>query len=253
MMLENKIVLVTGGGSGIGAEIARQFRALGNEVIICGRNDQKLQAAAKMLDVHPIRCDIADVEDCKQMLAEIDTMFGRLDILVNCAGIMMMYDFHTEADTPDRLRSEIEINAIAPLRLTYMALPMMREGWEPAIVFVSSGLAYIPFPKTPVYSGTKALIHHSAMALRHQLAGIGVKVFELLPPVTDTPLAEGMDTGSFKKTPPADVVAELIAGMRKEKYEIAAGASNQLRILSRIAPGFLFKQMVKQFGKGGQA
>ena len=252
-MLENKIVLVTGGSSGIGAEIARQFRALGNEVIICGRNDQKLQAAAGTLDAHPIRCDIVNVEDCKQMLAEINTMFGRLDVLVNCAGIMMMYDFHTEADTPERLRSEIEINAIAPLQLTHMALPMMREGWEPAIVFVSSGLAYIPFPKTPVYSGTKALIHHSAMALRHQLSGIGVKVFELLPPVTDTPLAEGMDTGNFKKTPPADVVAELIAGMRKEKYEIAAGASNQLRILSRIAPGFLFKQMVKQFGKGDQA
>lgn len=249
MILEKKIILVTGGSSGIGAEIARQFRALGNNVIICGRDEARLAAAAAMLDAHPIRCDIAKVEECEQMLAEIDRLFGRLDNLVNCAGIMLMYDFHQQADTPDRIRTEIEINAIAPLRLSHMALPLMLEGQEPAIVFVSSGLAYIPFPATPVYSGTKALIHHSAMALRHQLEGIGVKVFELLPPVTDTPLAEGMDTGSFKKTPPAEVVGELISAMRKDKFEIPAGASKQLRLLSRIAPGFLFRQMVKQFGK----
>ena len=252
MMLKNKVVLVTGGSSGIGAEIARHFRALGNDVIICGRDEAKLTTAAAMLDAHPIRCDIANIEDCQQMLGEIDRQFGRLDILVNCAGIMLMYDFHCEADTPDRIRSEIEINAIAPLRLSHMALPLLQEGQEPAIVFVSSGLAYIPFPGTPVYSGTKALIHHSAMALRHQLEGIGVKVFELLPPVTDTPLADGMDTGSFKKTPPAEVVAELITAMRKDKFEIAAGASKQLRLMSRIAPGFLFRQMVKQFGKANQ-
>ncbi|WP_296722485.1 SDR family oxidoreductase [Erythrobacter sp.] len=252
MMLENKVVLVTGGSSGIGAEIARQFRALGNDVVICGRNAEKLAAAAAKLDAHPIRCDVANVDECRQMLDEIDMQFGRLDILVNCAGIMLMYDFHAQADTPDRLQREIEINAIAPLRLTHMALPHMLEGWEPAIVFVSSGLAYIPFPATPVYSGTKALIHHSSMALRHQLEGYGVKVFELLPPVTDTPLAEGMDTGSFKKTPPADVVAELISAMRKDRFEIAAGASKQLRLMSRIAPAFLFRQMVKQFGGGNR-
>lgn len=252
MLLKNEIVLVTGGSSGIGAEIARQFRALGNHVIICGRNEEKLTAAAAMLDAHPIRCDVANVEDCQQMLSEIDMMFGRLDILVNCAGIMLMYEFQSEADTPERIRTEIEINAIAPLRLSHMALPLLRESEEPAIVFVSSGLAYIPFPGTPVYSGTKALIHHSAMALRHQLAGIGVKVFELLPPVTDTPLAEGMDTGSFRKTPPPEVVAELITAMRKDRFEIPAGASKQVRLMSRLAPGFLFKQMVKQFGKASQ-
>lgn len=252
MILDDLIVLVTGGSSGIGAEIARQFRALGHDVIICGRNEEKLAAAAAILDAHPIPCDIANVEDCQRMLAEIDRQFGRIDILVNCAGIMLMYDFQAEADTPDRIRREIEINAIAPLRLSHMALPLLRQSEEPAIVFVSSGLAYIPFPGTPVYSGTKALIHHAAMALRHQLSGIGVKVFELLPPVTDTPLAEGMDTGSFKKTPPAEVVAEMISAMRKDKFEIPAGASNQLRLMSRIAPGFLFRQMVKQFGKPNQ-
>lgn len=252
MMLEDKIVLVTGGSSGIGAEIARQFRVLDNQVIICGRDEAKLKASAATLDVHPIRCDIANVEDCKRMLAEIDLHFGRIDILVNCAGIMLSYDFHAEADTPERLQREIEINAIAPLRLSHMALPLLREAPEPAIVFVSSGLAYIPFPGTPVYSGTKALIHHSAMALRHQLSGIGLKVFELLPPVTDTPLAEGMDTGNFKKTPPAEVVDELMSGMRNDRFEIPAGASKQLRLMSRIAPGFLFRQMVKQFGKASQ-
>jgi uncharacterized oxidoreductase len=160
---------------------------------------------------------------------------------------MHSYDFLSDPDTADKLQAEIEINAIAPLKLTYSALPLLKLSREPAIVFVSSGLAYIPFYATPAYSGSKALIHHSAQALRQQFKRYGIRVFELLPPITDTPMAAGMNVKGFKKSPPEEVVAELIHGMQNEKFEIAAGASKQLRLMSRLAPGFLFKQMTKAF------
>ena len=252
MELTDKIILVTGGSSGIGAEIAARFARMGNTVIICGRNPARLAAAASKMKAQAITCDIADPDQCKAMLGTIARDHFRLDILVNCAGIMFSYDFAEGPATAEKLAAEITINALAPLCLTHAALPLFERSREPGIVFVSSGLAYAPFAETPAYSGTKALIHHSAMALRHQFKRHGIKVFELLPPVTDTPMAHGANTGGFKKSPVSDVVDELIRGMERDRYEIAAGASKLLRIMSRLAPGFLFDQMTKAFEKGAK-
>ncbi len=249
MKLADKTVLVTGGGSGIGAEIAARFAGMGNSVIICGRDKTKLATAAARMGVQAIQCDVADPDQCRAMVDKIATDHDRLDILVNCAGVMLGYDFAEDPATHSKVQTEIEINAIAPLRLTHVALPQLKISPEAAVVFVSSGLAYSPYAGTPVYSGTKALIHHSAMALRHQFKKHGIKVFELLPPVTDTPMAHGANTGGFKKSPVSDVVDELIKGMERDRYEIAAGASKLLRIMSRLAPGFLFDQMTKAFEK----
>lgn len=249
MELTDKIILVTGGSSGIGAAIATRFARTGNTVVICGRDPARLAAAASRMKVQAITCDIADPDQCKAMLDAIAKDHFRLDILVNCAGIMFSYDFAGDPATAEKLEAEIKINALAPLRLTHAALPLFERSREPGIVFVSSGLAYAPFAETPAYSGTKALIHHSAMALRHQFKRRGIKVFELLPPVTDTPMADGVNTGGFRKTPVADVVDALIAGMERDRYEIAAGASRLLRIMSRMAPDFLFNQMTRAFDK----
>ena len=75
-------------------------------------------------------------------------------------------------------------------------------------------------------------------------------MFELLPPVTDTAMAQGADTGGTKISSPAEVVGELIEGMERDRYEIAAGASKQLRIMARLAPGFLFNRMARTFKMG---
>lgn len=249
MQLTEKTVLVTGGGSGIGAEIAARFAGMGNTVIICGRDKAKLTTAAAQMGVRAIQCDVADPDQCRAMVETIVSDCDGLDILVNCAGVMFGYDFASDPATQGKLETEIEINAIAPLRLTHMALPLLQSSPEAAVVFVSSGLAYSPYAGTPVYSGTKALIHHSAKTLRHQFKKRGIRVFELLPPVTDTPMAHGANTGGFKKSPVSDVVGELLRGMERDHYEIAAGASKLLRIMSRIAPNFLFDQMTKAFEK----
>lgn len=222
---------------------------MGNLVIICGRDEAKLKAAKPDARVIPIVCDITDPAQCQSMLDRINDDYGHLDLLVNCAGVMFTYDFLATDDAAAKIQTEIEINAIAPLRLTHMALPLLMGSDNPAIVFVSSGLAYAAYFATPVYSGSKALIHHAAQALRHQLRPHGIEVYELLPPVTDTPMAAGMNTGPFKKSPPSVVVDELIRGMSAGRFEIAAGDSKKLRFMSRLAPDFLFRQMAKAFGE----
>lgn len=249
MKLKEKIVLITGGSSGIGAALADRFKREGCTVIICGRNEAILNAEADRMGVKAVRCDVSKQEDCQNLLDTVKCDFGGLDILVNCAGIMLQYDMAAVPDGVEKIRAEIETNAIAPVMMTYLALPLLQKSKAAAVVFVSSGLAYAAFAPTPVYSGTKALIHHAAQCLRHQFKPLGIKVFELLPPVTDTPMAADMNAAAFKKSPPEDVVNDLIKAMRAGQYEVPSGQSKQLRLMSRLAPRFLFNRMATALEK----
>jgi len=105
----------------------------------------------------------------------------------------------------------------------------------------------MPFPHTPVYSATKALIHHTAQTLRYHFKNDNIKVFELLPPPTDTDLADNFRTPKVKLMPVDKMVAEFVHGLQSDKYEIAAGISKQMRFMSRLAPQFLFEQLANAF------
>lgn len=240
---DEKIVLITGGSSGIGSAIAQRFKSSGDTVVICGRDEDKLSTAASRFQVRPIRCDVSNADECQQMLECIERDYGRLDLLINCAGVMFSYNFAEVTGGVEMIRKEIEINAISPVTLTYLALPLLKRSESAIVVFVSSGLAYAPFAPAPVYSGTKALIHHAAQNLRHQFKPLGISVYELLPPVTDTPMSAGMNAAAFKKSSPDAVVDDLCDALWNEQYEVPSGQSKQLRLMSRLAPKFLFKRM----------
>ena len=243
--LTSKIILVTGGGSGIGLELARQLVALGNTVIICGRNAEKLAEAAGATGAQAITGDVTVAQDQERILSEIDAQHGRLDLLINNAGIFLAYDFRNDPDTLQRIEREIAINATAPLTLTRRALPLLEKSAHPAVLFIGSGVAFVASPGTPVYSGTKALIHHCAQTLRHQLQPHGITVFEALPPVVDTDMASVLKSESFKKMKPADLVRDILDGLRRDQTEMLLGQSRQIKVLSRIAPAFLFRQFAK--------
>ena len=93
-----------------------------------------------------------------------------------------------------------------------------------------------------MYSGAKAFVHAWTIALREQLKGTSVRVVELLPPVTDTTLAEGLNP-SFARMPPEKLVEAFLKGLQHGHEEIAPGRSVQLKWLSRIAPGFIFARL----------
>ena len=245
MDLKSKIILVTGGGSGIGLELTRQLVALGNTAIICGRDLGRLAEAARLTGAHAITGDVTVAKDQERILSDIQAQHGRLDLLINNAGIFLTYDFKTDPDTLHRIEREIAINATAPLTLTRRALPLLEQSAQPAVLFIGSGVAFVASPGTPVYSGTKALIHHVAQTLRHQLQPHGVTVFEALPPVVDTDMAKVLKTKNFKRMKPADLVRDILQGMRRNETEMLLGQSRQIKWLSRIAPAFLFRQFAR--------
>ncbi|MEM0946944.1 MAG: SDR family NAD(P)-dependent oxidoreductase [Pseudomonadota bacterium] len=245
MHLRDLIVLVTGGGSGIGLELSKQLVALGNTVFICGRRKETLDAAADVFGLIPIVGDVSNQEDQERILASVTERHGRLDLLINNAGVFGNYDFGDEANTAEGIEAEISINAVAPLTLAKRALPLLQLSEAPAILFIGSGVAYVPVASTPAYSGTKALIHHAAKALRHQLEPRGVSVFEALPPVVDTDMGRALKSKNLKVMQPEDLVAQILGEMQDGTKEIAIGQSKQLRLMSRLAPEFIFRQMAK--------
>jgi len=252
MKLKNHVVVITGGGSGIGLSLARAFLAAENTVVITGRSATKL-AEAKQANpgLDTIACDVTDPVQMKAALKSVVDKHGRLSILVNNAGIMEPWNLlkdHEESHFA-QVDREIATNYTAPIKIATLALPYLLAQPEAAIVNITSGLAYTPIAAFPVYCGTKAALHSFSKSLRHQLEHTSVKVFDVLPPGTDTGLVDDMKAAGQEvkfKMISSDVVAkEALRGMTKNHYEIPIGQSKTIHIMERIAPGFIEAQLLR--------
>jgi uncharacterized oxidoreductase len=248
MKLEQKTVLVTGGTSGIGLELARQLLARDNTVIVTGRDLHKLDAAERALPgLHTIRSDVRHPASIRTLHARVLERFPALDVLVNNAGIMRKIRLGETRDLLD-VTDEIESNLSGPVRMVQQFLPHLATRPAAAIVNVSSGLAFVPMPIAPVYCATKAAMHSFTLSLRAQLRGSRVSVFELAPPGVETPLFRGDFAEEMKGQKGMDVavlVRHAIAGIEAGKAEITPGPSKALKVLSRVAPQFIFRQLAK--------
>jgi uncharacterized oxidoreductase len=251
MQLKNKTILITGGSSGIGFELTRRLLALGNTVIITGRDADKLEAAKRELPaVHIIRSDVSDVEAIAALHAQVTMQFPALNVLINNAGIMRNLDLNDTRHGVADITREIDINLSGPLRMVQQFLPHLKAQREAAIVNVSSGLAFVPFVSSPIYSAAKAALHSYSQALRVQLRGSSVTVIELAPPGTETPLFrdEFKDEVKDMKAMDVKVLADhAIKGIEAGKLEIRPGLSNVLKLMSRLAPEFMLNQLAKSF------
>ena len=239
MRLNGRTILITGGTSGIGLELARQLLARGNQVIVTGRDDAKLQAAvAELPGLQTIQSDVSDPAAIVALFHEVIARFPKLDTLINNAGIMRNLDLNQPRELADVTR-ELDINLAGPVRMVQQFLPHLKTQASALIVNVSSGLAFVPFPLSPIYSATKAGIHAYSRILRLQLRGSSVAVVELAPPGVDTPLfyKEFPQMKDQKTMKPEVLVRKAIAGVEAGKLEIRPGLSNVLKILSRLAPG----------------
>jgi uncharacterized oxidoreductase len=245
MNINNQTILITGGATGIGFELAKQLISLGNTVIVCGRRAQKLEEAKSQLPslvVH--QCDLADVEARRTLFEFCVQQYPTINILINNAGIQREIDFkkgETEFLDGD---NETEINLEATFHLTALFTPHLLKQNESAIVNVSSGLSLVPLVIVPVYSATKAALHSFSISLRKQLENTSVKVFEIIPPIVDTDLDRGArdQRGQTDKGISAATVAqESLKALRKDQFEIPIGMVKILKIASRISPKLFLK------------
>jgi uncharacterized oxidoreductase len=248
MKLQKRTVLITGGTSGIGRELAKQLLERDNTVMVTGRDQAKLDATKRMLPgLHTFKSDVSDPTEITALQESVIAKFPAFDTLINNAGIMRNLNLNRPRDLQDVTR-EIDINLSWPVRMIQQFLPHLKSKKGALIVNISSGLAFVPMPISPVYCATKAAIHSFTQSLREQLEGTGVMVIELAPPPVETPLFRGEFAEEMKGEKGMDVkvlVSKAIAGIEAGKREIRPGVSNLLKTMSRIAPQFMFMQMAK--------
>jgi uncharacterized oxidoreductase len=248
MNLTNKTILITGGSSGIGLELATQLIQRGNTVIVTGRDQTKLDATQRLMPkIHTIKSDVSDPAAISDLHKRVLQKFPALDTLINNAGIMRNLDLNEQPKLNDATL-EIETNFSGPVRMVQQFLPHLKTRRNALIVNVSSGLAFIPMPISPVYCATKAALHSFSQSLRVQLAATNVTVVELAPPGVETPLFRGEFAEEMKRQKGMDVkvlAKHAIEGIEAGKLEIRPGLANVLKIMSRVAPQFMFKQLAK--------
>lgn len=250
MKLSQQKVLITGGSSGIGLALAQKFLSHKNTVIITGRDTTKLEKVkSSHPQIHTFQSDVSLDQEVKGLANIVQEKFGGIDILINNAGIMNLVDTGNELNDLSKQMQEIEINYNSPIRVLHYFLPQLKKSKNAVVVNVSSGLAYVPFAQAPVYSGTKSALHFWTLGIRPQLRKHNIRVVELLPPVVDTPLAQGADIAeddNLKPMPPEKLADVFWRDFVSGKEEITPGISKQLKLMSRLGPKFIFNQLNKR-------
>lgn len=247
MQLSGNTILITGGSSGIGYALAEAFLKAGNLVIVCGRSETRLREVhAKHPEIHTCVCDVSNEEDRRTMVQWLSIEFPQLNILVNNAGVQRDIDLTRGLDEFLAGENEIRINLEAPILLTGMLAPLLAKNKNAALINVSSGLGFVPMASMPVYCATKAGVHAFCQAMRLQLAKLGIKVFEIIPPAVDTHLnPKGRaKRGGFKAgLSAAEFVAAVMKGLAGDLPEVGYGMTADFAHASRAELDQRFRQM----------
>ena len=185
MKLTGNKILITGGATGIGSGLTQRFIQERNTVIICGRREAALkEATQKFPSVITRACDLSLASERQNLFNWIVTEHNDLNVLVNNAGIQQWMSVFDD-DFFQRAKDEIAINIEAPLHLTslFLDLPSLNT-----VINVTSGLAFAPLAKAPVYCASKAFLHSFSLSLRYMLRTKNIVVIELIPPALNTDL-----------------------------------------------------------------
>ncbi|OQP51923.1 SDR family oxidoreductase [Niastella populi] len=228
MNIENKTILVTGGGTGIGFSIAKKLSGNGNQIILVGRREDKLkEAAAQLPNTSYAVADVTSEADVENLVKQVKQQFGGLDILVNNAGVATAYPLDSENGVYEKAKFEMDLNYLSVVRLTEKLLPSLKASKEAAIINIQSVVSYLPSMVLATYSATKAALHSYSQSLRLVLekANAPVKVFEVFPPFVDTDMAKGFDAD---KLSPDEVARDIYNALQKNNYAIRPGRTNEV-------------------------
>jgi uncharacterized oxidoreductase len=220
MKLSGNKILITGGGTGIGLGLTERFIKEKNTVIICGRRESALQEAAeKFPSVITKTCDLSIEADRIGLYNWISKNHPDLNVLVNNAGIQNWMSI-TDSGFYQKATEEITINVLAPLHLTKLFINLKSLN---TIINVTSGLAFVPFSKVPVYCATKAFLRSFTLSLRHSLKSTDIEVIEMIPPALNTDLG---GKGIHDAHPAvSDFVESVFRQMKEGKTELTFGMS----------------------------
>jgi len=255
MRLDGKKALITGAGSGIGRALAIEAAHRGVRLALTGRRADALEETASLLsgDGHAVLpADVTNPGDRKAVMAETQAHWGGLDLLVNNAGIVPVGPLG--AATDDELRAVLETNLLAPMAMVREALPLLKKSNGARVVNIGSVFGDIPYPLFAPYSATKAGLRGFSIALRRELAPLGIGVTYAAPRATKTPASRSMtsliEPFEMKFDTPEAVAKFVWNAVAKEANAIYPAGPERLYVLmQRLFPGVIDKAVAKQFAR----
>jgi NAD(P)-dependent dehydrogenase (short-subunit alcohol dehydrogenase family) len=201
-----RAALVTGGSSGIGLAIARMLRDEGFGLTLASRRSEKVEAAAAELGAEAVAADVGNEDDCARLVAAHRERFGRLDVLVNSAGVGIAGNVE---DLPAKhFDLQVGVNLRGLFLVTQAAIPLLREshGW---IVNLASIAGTLPTPGLATYGATKAAVIALTRSMNEELDSDGVRAIAICPGFVDTPMAEWSGLAGDEMIQPEDC-AEVV-------------------------------------------
>lgn len=255
----NKVVVITGGARGLGLVIARMLAHEGAKIAICSRTEHQLnRARLELQEIHPeimaVRTDITDRRDVNHFIQEVAHRFGRIDVLINNAGIIQVGPVHHM--TLEDFDLAMNVNFKGALNFIHEVLPILLMQRSGKIVNISSIGGRIAFPHLLPYVASKFALTGLSEGLRYELARYGVEVTTVTPNLmrTGSPRniqlkgAHEKEYAWFKISDSLPLLSmeaeqaarEIIEGVRSNRAEIVPGFPAKFAILSKaIAPALV--------------
>ena len=271
--LHGRAAIITGASAGIGAATARALAARGANLILAARRADRLQqlagelASAYAVETLAAPTDMSQAAQIEALVAQTAARFGRIDILINNAGLGLQGDV---ADLPSReLHYLYDVNLHGPHLAMQAVIPHMRRQGSGAIVNISSILAKAPLPSLGMsggsagYAGSKAALHALSLAARMELADEGIRVITVLPGVTASEFNDHFLLSSRGQRPaarpsgslmgitaPERVAQAILAGIERDQREVYVTYKDRLFVWGANAAPGLFEWAMKRLRAG---
>ncbi|WP_298585623.1 SDR family oxidoreductase [uncultured Kocuria sp.] len=231
MDLNNRSILLTGAGSGIGRALVLELARYSPRLALVGRRSEPLEEVAALVrerggEAVVIPADLTADGAPAQVVAAAQELLGGIDVLINNAGNVRAG--RLEAIEESEVLAQIALNLSTPILLTRAALPALRASGEGLVVNVSSGFGLLGMAFYATYGATKAGIAHFGESMRRELHGEGVHVLNVFPGATDTPMMDSSEARAehgFDYESPEEVAAATVAGMIGGELTVVRGKS----------------------------
>ena len=219
--LAGQVALVTGGGRGIGAGIARELASAGMRVAVSARTREQVSGVAEEIGGFGVVADVSRDEDVTRMLTDVERVLGPIDLLVANAGISIRE--HTpswELEWTDWWHV-LEVNVLGVYLCCRAVLPGMLDRGHGRIVITGSGAAYLPGSRGTAYASSKAAVCRFGETLANQLDG-RIPVFPISPGLVRTEMTEGLFSDDAPWTPP-ECAPRLVRAVASGRFDRLSG------------------------------
>ncbi len=256
MNLSGKVVVITGASTGIGKELAFEFARKGSTVVLGARDIKKLEENAELIKKSggralAIQVDVSRRFQVESLIHRTITEYGRLDVLVNNAGISPGKGTILD-NTEEQVRATLDVNFMGGLYGVWAAAPHMEKAGGGQIIFVSSIIGKRGIPLNSAYCSSKFAVQGLTESIRPELALKNIHVLNVCPAGVDTPFYEHNDKTARRTflLHPADKIAKrIVKACEQEKREaLLTWDARLLHFLSFLAPGLMDKAIARNKG-----